>query len=77
MKGNRPDDVCALCDRAIDPNGVGFFSLHRYVGRGWVHGGGREYIAVHYGCITVFSYREGSPMRISIEAALGRLFRRE
>lgn len=51
MRGNRPPDVCALCDRPIDLTAIGNTSLHLYVGAGMVHGGGRELIPVHYGCL--------------------------
>jgi hypothetical protein len=62
MKGNRPKDVCALCDRAIDPSLPGEYGrMHYYVGPGWVHGGGREYIATHYGCLTAPGYPKDSP----------------
>lgn len=45
--GNRPADVCALCDRAID---LTSHDHHLYVGPGWVHGGGRENIPIHMTC---------------------------
>lgn len=52
--GNRWPDVCALCDRAIDLSiRGGWRSLHRYLGPGWVHGGGRELIPVHHGCVYI------------------------
>jgi hypothetical protein len=51
MNGNRWPDVCALCDRAIDMAMP--WTLHRYLGAGWVHGGGREYIPVHHVCAYV------------------------
>lgn len=66
MKGNRPNDVCALCDRAIDLTLFGHGALHRYVGRDWVHGGGKEHIATHMACPTAFAYTEGSPAYESI-----------
>lgn len=57
--GNRPADVCALCDRPIEGVGQGPHGFaapgsdhHRYVGPGWVHGGGRECIATHWSCLT-------------------------
>ncbi len=43
---NRPQDVCALCDHAITADQM----LHLYLGPGWVHGGGRECIPVHWHC---------------------------
>lgn len=49
---NRPPDVCALCDRPIDLARSGYAGLHLFLGKGWVHGGGREHIPVHYGCLT-------------------------
>jgi len=45
--GNRPADVCALCDTAIDLTGS---NHHLYVGPGWIYGGGREYIPIHRLC---------------------------
>jgi hypothetical protein len=71
-KGNRPNDVCALCDRVIDDPNPGFIGLHKYLGPGWVHGGGREYIAVHWGCAVLPSYDETTPLYRSILAALQR-----
>jgi hypothetical protein len=47
--GNRPPDVCGLCDSAID---LTTGDHHLYLGPGWVHGGGRDYIPVHYTCAT-------------------------
>ena len=47
--GNRPADVCALCDTAID---LTTSDHHLYLGPGWVHGGGREHIPVHYLCVS-------------------------
>jgi len=46
--GNRPADVCALCDRPID---LTERDHHLYLGSGWVHGGGREHIPVHMTCL--------------------------
>lgn len=46
--GNRPADVCALCDRAIDLTTT---DHHLYLGPGWVHGGGRESIPTHMTCL--------------------------
>jgi len=45
--GNRPADVCALCDQAID---LTTSDHHLYLGSGWVHGGGRENIPIHASC---------------------------
>jgi hypothetical protein len=45
--GNRPADVCALCDTPIDLTQRDY---HLYLGPGWVHGGGRENIPVHLSC---------------------------
>ena len=56
MKGNRPRDVCALCDRPIDLTSPGHSGLHLYVGSGMVHGGGRDNIPCHFGCL-VFGRR--------------------
>ena len=50
--GNRPADVCALCDRPIDLKITGHVGGHLYVGSGWVHGGGREHIPCHDRCLT-------------------------
>lgn len=49
--GNRPADVCALCDGPIDLAAT--IDHHLYLGPGWVHGGGREYIPVHHSCLTI------------------------
>ena len=58
--GNRPADVCALCDTAIDLTiQGGWESLHLYVGPGMVHGGGRENIPIHLGC-GQWHYRDAS-----------------
>lgn len=51
--GNRPIDVCALCDRPITTKGSGFGGLHLYVGPGMCHGGAREYIPCHNVCLTL------------------------
>lgn len=61
--GNRPADVCGLCDRPIvmtitrgDPPyqatvpNYGSTGAHRYIGPGMVHGGGRENIPIHSFC---------------------------
>lgn len=45
--GNRPADVCALCDSPID---LTTSDHHLYLGPGWVHGGGREYAPIHMTC---------------------------
>ena len=45
--GNRPADVCALCDRPID---LTTSDHHLYLGPGWVHGGGREHAPIHVTC---------------------------
>ena len=50
--GNRPADVCAYCDRPINLTIGGHSGLHLYVGSGRVHGGGRDHIPVHSGCLT-------------------------
>lgn len=71
MSGNRPPDVCALCDRAIDLiNGTGWLSRHRYLGPGWVHGGGREEIPVHHGCAFVAGCPEDAPVWAMVVACL-------
>jgi hypothetical protein len=69
---NRPDDVCALCDRPIDRkrSPVGYASLHRYLGPGWIHGGGRNYIAVHHGCAWLGFCPPDAPVRPNIIKAL-------
>lgn len=70
--GNRPADVCALCDTAIDPlSSPG--DHHLYVGPGVVHGGGREYIPVHGSCLSINSYPEGCP---AYENAVARIVSR-
>lgn len=48
--GNRPADVCALCDQAVDAADRKIANYHLYVGPGWVHGGGRETIPIHRLC---------------------------
>lgn len=45
--GNRPADVCGLCDRPID---LTTSDHHLYLGPGWVHGGGREHLPIHRTC---------------------------
>ena len=45
--GNRPADVCGLCDRPID---LATSDHHLYLGPGWVHGGGREQMPIHRTC---------------------------
>ena len=45
--GNRPADVCALCDTPID---LTSHDHHLYLGTGWVHGGGREHAPIHMTC---------------------------
>ncbi len=45
--GNRPADVCGLCDRPID---LTDHDHHLYLGPGWVHGGGRENLPIHRSC---------------------------
>jgi hypothetical protein len=58
--GNRPADVCGLCDTAISP--LAYPSDHHlYVGPGMVFGGGREHIPVHGSCLEIRSYPEGCP----------------
>jgi hypothetical protein len=49
--GNRWPDACALCDRPIDLSATGYNGRHLFLGSGWVHGGGRECIPCHYGCV--------------------------
>ena len=58
--GNRPADVCALCDTVISPLSLGS-DHHLYVGPGMVFGGGREHIPVHGSCLEIRSYPEGCP----------------
>lgn len=72
---SRPDDVCALCDHAITPDQ----QMHMYLGKGWVHGGPREHIPVHWHCCVVdqhdpacTGYPESSPMGQSVIAYLRR-----
>lgn len=73
--GRRPADVCALCDRPIDLTvRAGFAALHLYVGPGWVHGGGREEIPVHWACVALPDYPEGCPMHTSLSAWLSASF---
>ncbi len=55
--GNRPADVCALCDTAIQLGYPG--DHHLYVGSGWVHGGGRDHIPVHSSCLQIGHYPVG------------------
>ena len=57
---NRPADVCALCDAPIEDLTVGA-DHHLYLGSGWVHGGGREYIPVHGSCGRMGHWPEGCP----------------
>jgi len=57
---NRPADVCSLCDTPISLRGTAA-DHHLYVGSGWVHGGGREYIPVHISCMHASTYPEGCP----------------
>lgn len=45
--GNRPADVCGLCDGPIDLTSTDY---HLYLGPGWVHGGGREHLPIHHTC---------------------------
>lgn len=48
----RPDDVCALCDRPIDPDAAGWDSpsrLSSYWNPGMLFGRRRS-ATVHYGC---------------------------
>jgi hypothetical protein len=72
VKGNRPNDVCALCDRAIEnAYGGGYASLHLYLGPGWVHGGGRECIAIHHGCGELSELPEDAPHYGDIIRAIG------
>lgn len=68
MSGNRPNDVCGLCDRPI--TGGGFASLHLYLGPGWVHGGGRESCPVHHGCAWLGSLGEDTPVYPDVVAAV-------
>lgn len=49
--GNRPIDVCALCDRPIEEPNYTFGGLHVYVGPGIAHGGARENIPCHVVCL--------------------------
>jgi hypothetical protein len=72
VKGNRPLDVCALCDRAIKADVPGgYASLHLYLGKGWVHGGGREEIAIHVGCGMLGDLSEDAPHIGNIISAVG------
>lgn len=48
--GNRPIDVCALCDRPIEKSDYSYGGLHLYVGPGMCHGGARENIPIHSVC---------------------------
>ena len=71
MSGNRWPDVCAICDRPIDLSiRGGHVSLHLYVGRGYVHGGGREHIPVHHGCIWLAHLRGDEPVYPNIVKAV-------
>lgn len=54
--GNRPADVCALCDTPIDLTHP--TDHHLYIGPGWIHGGGRESIPVHITCINAGEPRD-------------------
>lgn len=45
--GNRPADVCGLCDTPIDLTATDY---HLYLGPVWAHGGGRESMPVHWSC---------------------------
>lgn len=49
--GNRPADVCALCDHAIDLTGD-VVDLHKYFGEDWVWGAGSRcaHIPIHRTC---------------------------
>jgi hypothetical protein len=58
--GNRPADMCALCDTPISPLSYPG-DHHLYVGPGMVHGGGREHIPVHGSCLSITHWPEGSP----------------
>lgn len=53
--GNRPADVCALCDRPIDLTTT---DHHIYLGPEWVHGGGRENAPIHRTCADAMSAYE-------------------
>jgi hypothetical protein len=67
--GNRPADVCALCDTVISP--LTYPSDHHlYVGTGVVHGGGREHIPVHGSCLEILSYPVGCP---AYESSIARI----
>lgn len=69
--GNRPADVCALCDTPIDNLSIyGGSDHHLFVGPGVVHGGGREYIPVHGSCLTIKSTPEGCPLYESSAARI-------
>jgi len=68
--GNRPIDMCALCDRPIDLRIRGHAGLHLYLGAGWVHGGGRESIPIHHGCAWLGELTEEAPVRQDIIAAI-------
>jgi hypothetical protein len=70
MSGNRWPDVCALCDRPIDLSKSGWLSLHLYVGRGVVHGGGRERIPVHHGCIYLKHLNGDEPVYADVVKAV-------
>lgn len=50
--GNRPADVCALCDTAMDLAREPY-DLHNYIGFGWISGAGgpSDSIAVHVSCL--------------------------
>lgn len=69
-RGNRWPDVCALCDRAIDDPQHGWRGLHLYIGPGYVHGGGREHIPVHYGCIYIAHLDGTEPIYAGVVAAI-------
>ena len=70
MRGNRPNDVCALCDTPITESGYGYAGLHLYLGPGWVHGGGCESIAVHAGCAWLGDLDEDAPVRPHVVARM-------
>lgn len=48
-------EVCRLCDRVVTEAQ----QMHRYLGKGWCHGGAREYIPVHWFCCVVDQTGDG------------------
>jgi hypothetical protein len=67
--GNRPADVCALCDTPIALRGPSA-DHHLYIGPGWVHGGGREYAPIHRTCGRIDHLDEGVPLYFAMRAVV-------